>query len=260
MNTLREKIEKHQKIIGTHVSLSDPAICEIMGLLDFDYIWVDMEHTYIDCEQLYIHLNAARAVGANVIVRIPQDDFITLKRVMEMGVDGVIFPMIRSVKDAKNAIDRTFYPPRGSRGFGPRKPVKYGYGDVNEYIDKGSLEMCRFIQIEHIDAVECLDELAEIEGIDGFIIGPCDLAGSIGLLGRHFEEPSEKLLKKAIEILKKHKKYVGLSTGDFKEETIKYYSEMGIEMISAGADTDYLLYGAQGAFKNLSRIHKKQEG
>ena len=75
MNSLREKIKSKEPVIGTHVSLSDPSICEILGCLNFDYIWVDMEHTYIDCEQLYIHLNAARAVGASVIVRNMIDTF-----------------------------------------------------------------------------------------------------------------------------------------------------------------------------------------
>lgn len=244
-------------MIGTHVSLSDPSICEILGYLDFDYIWVDMEHTYIDCEQLYIHLNAARAVGANVIVRIPQNDFITLKRVMEMGVDGVIFPMIKSVEEAKRAIDWTFYPPIGNRGFGPRKPIKYGFGDVNEYIEKGSLEMCRFIQIEHIAATECIEELAEIEGIDGFIFGPCDLAGSIGQLEHPYDGPAVELTKRTIHILQEKKKYIGVSTGSFDEEIIRHFSSMGIHMISAGADTDYLLYGAKKALENLTKVHKQ---
>lgn len=257
MNSLRDKIKNRENIIGTHVSLSDPSICEILGYLDFDYIWVDMEHTYINCEQLYIHLNAARAVGANVIVRIPQNDFVTLKQVMEMGVDGVVFPMIRSVKAARRAIDRTFYPPRGSRGFGPRKPIKYGLEDVRGYIESGSLEMCRFIQIEHIEAVECIEELAEIEGIDGFIFGPCDLAGSIGQLAHPYEEPAEEIIRKAVRILKEKEKYIGISTGDFSQDRVRRFSEMGIQMISAGADTDYLLYGAQNALYNLTKEHRE---
>ncbi|MCI8894832.1 MAG: aldolase [Lachnospiraceae bacterium] len=256
MNSLREKIKNKERIIGTHVSLSDPSICEILGYLDFDYIWVDMEHTYIDCEQLYIHLNAARAVGASVIVRIPQDDFVTLKRVMEMGVDGVVFPMIKNVEEARRAMDGTFYPPRGSRGFGPRKPIRYGLDNVEDYIEEGSFQMCRFVQIEHIEAVECLEELAETEGVDGFIFGPCDLAGSIGQLTHPYEETAMELMKTAMETLKAHGKYIGISTGDFSEERVRQFSEMGIQMISAGADTDYLLYGAQKAWSHLVKEHK----
>ncbi len=258
MNSLREKIKNKERIIGTHVSLSDPSICEILGYLDFDYIWVDMEHTYIDCKQLYIHLNAARAVGASVIVRIPQDDFVTLKRVMEMGVDGVVFPMIQNADAARKAISGTFYPPRGCRGFGPRRPVRYGLDQAADYIEKGSLGMCRFIQIEHIEAVEGLEEIAETEGVDGFIFGPCDLAGSIGQLTRPYEETAMELMQKAIATLKAHDKYIGISTGDFSAKRIRQFSEMGIQMISAGADTDYLLYGAQKAWEHLAKEHKNR--
>ena len=257
MNILKEKINRGEPLRGTHVSLSDPSICTILGRIGFDYIWVDMEHTYIDCKTLYIHLTAARSVGASVIVRVPQNDLITLKRVMEMGVDGVIFPMVRSVEQAKELIGATFYPPRGHRGFGPRDAVQFGLADVSEYIEKGSLEMCRFIQIEHKDAVEHIEELAEIDGIDGYIFGPFDLSGSVGRLGYPYEQPTAEVMKRATEILRKNGKYVGVSMGDFHAETARYFSDMGISMISLGADTDYLIFGAQEAYKNL---HEDQKG
>lgn len=113
-----------------------------------------------------------------------------------MGVDGVVFPMIRNADAARKAISGTFYPPRGCRGFGPRRPVRYGLDQAADYIEKGSLEMCRFIQIEHIEAVEGLEEIAETEGVDGFIFGPCDLAGSIGQLTRPYEETAMELMQK----------------------------------------------------------------
>lgn len=254
MNRLKEKIEQRQELRGTHVTISDPSVCSIVGRLNFDFIWIDMEHTYIDCRDLYIHMNAARAAGTSVIVRIPQNDLITLKRVMEMGVDGVIFPMIRSAEEARNMIASTFYPPRGTRGFGPRDAIQYGLADLMEYIEKGSLEMCRFIQIEHKDAVECIEELTEVDGIDGYIFGANDLSGSIGQLGHPCEEPTAELMRRAIKVMKERGKYIGLSTGDFSEKTIRYFHDMGISMISAGADVDYLLYGAQCAYENLHKV------
>ncbi len=238
--------------------MDDPSLCAILGRIGFDYIWVDMEHTYIDCRSLYIHLNAARAVGVNVIVRVPQNDMVTLKRVIEMGVDGVIFPMITSLTEAQSAIAATFYPPKGMRGFGPRDAVGYGLYDVFEYIERGSLDMCRFIQIEHVLAVECLDELVGIKEIDGYIFGPNDLSGSIGQLGYPCGEKTGMLMRQAIEILERNGKYIGVSTGDFREEVIKYYRDMGISMISAGADTDYLLYGAQQALRRLQAYDSEQ--
>ncbi len=254
MNRLRDKIERGEDIRGIHVTLDDPGLCAILGRLGFDFIWVDMEHTYIDCRSLYIHLNAAKAVNASIIVRVPQNDKVTLKKVIEMGVDGVIFPMITSVSEASEAIAATFYPPKGNRGFGPRDAIAYGLWDVLEYIEKGSLEMCRFIQVEHVMAVDCMEELAQINGIDGYIFGPNDLSGSIGQLGYPRGKSTEDLMRKAIGVLNRYGKYAGVSTGDFREETLRYFKSLGISMISAGADTDFLLYGAKAALKNLRKV------
>ena len=95
MKTLKEKILAGEKIVGTHVQLSDPAICEIVGRLGYDYIWVDLEHTYMSYKDLLCHISAAHSAGTPVIVRVPQNDFTVTKKVMEMGPDGIIFPMIK---------------------------------------------------------------------------------------------------------------------------------------------------------------------
>lgn len=251
MNALKEKIKAGKKLIGTHVSLVDPSICEILGLMGFDYIWIDMEHTCIDFQTLYECLLAVRAVGGNAIVRIPQHDYTYLKKVLEMGPDGIVFPMICSVEEAQNDIIHTLYPPYGVRGFGPRSAIGYGLSDVKEYIDKESLELCRFIQIEHVNAVNCLPELVKIPYIDGFIIGPCDMAGSINELGNQYGENNRGLILKTINQLHKAQKYAGLSIGDFSQEALHHWCSLGLDMISAGADTDYIIYGGKAALKAL---------
>jgi len=156
MNALKTKIKAGEKLIGTHVSLVDPSICEILGMMGFDYVWIDMEHTCIDFQTLNECLLAVRAVGGNAIVRIPQHDYTYLKKVLEMGPDGIVFPMIHSVEEAKADISHTLYPPYGERGFGPRSAISYGLSDVRKYIENESLDLCRFIQIEHVHAIEWL--------------------------------------------------------------------------------------------------------
>ncbi len=259
MNSLKEKIKNKSKMIGTHVSLSDPCVSEIFGYMDFDYIWIDMEHTYIDCEVLYRHLNAAKAAGGSVIVRIPQHDYNTLKRVLEMGVDGIVFPMITSMEQAKADIEHTLYPPLGVRGFGPRRAVRYGLDSVDKYIREDSLDICRFIQVEHIAAIDILEELVSLPYIDGFIFGPFDLSGSIGELGNVYGERMTKLVGQAVNMIKAAGKYCGLSIGDFTKEGLRHWSDLGIDMISAGGETDYLIYGAKEAYRNLKEVHKDRE-
>ena len=259
MNNLRKKIELKEKIRGSIVSLTDPGLCEIIAASGFDCVWIDMEHTYIDCKELYSHVLACKAEDVSVIVRVPQHDYDTLKRVLEMGVDGIVFPMPRNVAEAADDIAHTLYPPLGVRGFGPRRAIRYGMDDVDTYLQERSLDICRFVQLEHIKAIEELEEIIKIPYIDGFIFGPCDLAGSIGQPGKHLGSDATKIMTETTAYLKKNGKYCGLSIGDYSMESVRHWSEMGMDMISAGADTDFLLAGARQAYENLARVHLKAE-
>ena len=258
MNKLRERIEQGEKLCGTIVCLSDPCLCEIFGNVGYDYIWIDTEHTYLSYKDVLNHLNAARSAGTPAIVRVPQNDLTATKKIMEMGPEGIIFPMARTADEVRELIAMTLYPPLGTRGFGPMRAIGYGAEDVNEYVHQKSLETCRFIQIEHIDCVESLDEIAQIPYVDGFIFGPNDLSASIGEIGRVFDEHTTTLLRRAIEILQKHKKYVGLA-GGYADETIAHWSDMGIDMITAGGDWNFLYEQGKRTLDALHRIHLQKK-
>lgn len=239
MNSLRSRILRGEELCGTIVCLSDPSLCEIMANAGYDYIWIDMEHSYLSCKDVLCHLNTARSVGTATIVRVPQDDLTVTKKVLEMGPDGIIFPMVRSAAQARKLIAATLYPPLGTRGFGPMRAIGYGARDVAEYTSAGSLELCRFIQIEHVDCIEALEEIAAIESIDGFIFGPNDLSGSMHRLGDVFSPEVGEKLQAAIAILRKHGKYIGLA-GGHTPDTLRYWSALDIDMITAGSDWTFL--------------------
>ena len=243
---------------GTHVMLSDPAICEIFGQMGYDYIWLDLEHSALSFREIYNSMNAANLRGTPVIVRVPQDDLTFTKKVMEMGPDGIIFPMVNTPEDAKRLIGYTLYPPYGNRGFGPLRAVRYGDIDAKEYTGQGHIDnVCRFIQIESKTAIENLDQMAQIPYIDGFIFGPVDLSGTLGCLTEVLDENGEtqKWMKKAIAILKAHGKYVGISYGDTRPEVIRHWHDMGIDMISVGSDFDYLYQCGRRALDALRQVH-----
>ena len=140
MNKLREKIDKKEKVLGTLVSLTDPCLCEIMGNAGYDCVWIDMEHTYMSYKEVLCHLNAANSSKIPTVVRLPQNDLTATKKVLEMGPDGVIFPMVKSAKEVEELIKMTLYPPLGNRGFGPLRAIGYGADDVIEYVEKKSLD------------------------------------------------------------------------------------------------------------------------
>ena len=233
MNSLRYKLENKERIKGTLVSLTDPCLCEVMGKIGYDCVWIDMEHTYMSEKDVLCH--AARSGGIPAIVRLPQDDLTVTKKVLEMGPDGIIFPMVKSAEDVKRLIDMTLYPPHGSRGFGPIRAIGYGAEDVIEYVEKKNFDMLRFVQIENIGAIDDLEEIAKIPFVDGFIFGPNDLSGSVGDFMNVFGEKTISQIEKAVKILKKHGKYIGLA-GGMADSDIKKWSEFDLDMLFAGAD------------------------
>ena len=160
---LKEKILQRKKMIGMHINLNDIAIARIAGLAGYDYIWLDLEHSYLSLENLMSYIFAIKETGTAVIVRVPQDDLTYTKKVIEMGVDGIIFPMVKTAEQAKKLIESTLYPPYGTRGFGPMNAVGFGFDDVKTYVNNTKDNLCRFIQIEHKDAIDNLEEIIKNE-------------------------------------------------------------------------------------------------
>lgn len=254
--TLRERIERKEKLCGTIISLTDPAIGEIFGNAGYDFLWIDMEHTYMSYRDVLCHMNAARSTGTAAIVRVPQNDLTATKKVVDMGPDGIIFPMVHDAKEVNELISMTLYPPRGTRGFGPMRAIGYGKTDAKEYTDEKSLEMCRFIQIEHIDCVDNLEEILKNPYIDGFIFGPNDLSGSLGEICNVTSPRVTEQIRRAVGILRRAGKYIGAAVGH-SPETVRYWSQFDLDLLTTGADWNYLY---DLACQNLSNLHRYHLG
>ena len=156
---------------GTLLNLNDVSSGLILGRCGYDFIWVDMEHSCLSLENLLAQITAIKSGGTSVIVRVPQNDLTYTKKVLEMGVDGIIFPMLKSVEEVNEMIACTLYPPYGTRGFGPQNAIGYGFDDARTYVQNTREHLCRFIQIEHQECVKNLEEILKNPYIDGYIFG-----------------------------------------------------------------------------------------
>ncbi len=257
---VKEKLKAQLPVFGTHVNLTDPIVTEIFASLGYDFIWVDMEHTALSCEQVYHHLLAAKAGGTPVFVRVPVDDLTVTKRVLEMGIDGIIFPMVKDAAHAKRLLDNTLYPPYGTRGCGPKGAVRYGIDSEPEFYKEGHLKLCRFVQIEQESAAEEAEKIASLPYLDGCVLGMHDLSGSIGRLGDIFCEKNLSLANHTIQVFRAAGKAVGVSTFATDKETLQRYYDMGIHMISTGADYDYILKNAVITRKTLDDVKNGKRG
>ncbi len=256
--SLKERVLCCEKLCGTHIALNYPVITEILGYAGFDFIWIDTEHTSIGYEDLLHHLNSARLTGTPGIVRVSMSDRNHVKRVLEMGPDGIIFPMINTAEEAEAAMSSCMYPPHGNRGFGPLGAVQYGRREIDDYIRNIDNELCRFIQIESSTAVRNLPEIVKNPYIDGYIFGPCDLSGSIGELNNVFGKRNVNLMREAVAILKEAHKCIGVSTGSDDPEVLDFWDKLGVNMISSGVDYNYLRRGALRNRANLRSIQNRK--
>lgn len=248
---MKAKLRRHEMCIGTHVSLNEAVVTEMMGYLPYDYLWIDMEHSVINTERLLGQLIAARASGINAIVRIPANDPILAKPVLDAGADGIIFPMIRGYDDAARAMEACMYPPRGVRGYGPWRAYRFGTINGADYRATVDDTLLRFIQIEEMGAIRELDKILTIDAIDAFIFGPNDLSGSMGKLGQTNDPEVRAVIDEAIAKINAAGKVAGVSLGLANEKTMRSWYDRGVRMLSSGYDVKYIMAGAQANLANM---------
>ncbi|MEE8107870.1 MAG: aldolase/citrate lyase family protein [Gammaproteobacteria bacterium] len=180
--SLKQRLAKNELTIGSWITLGHPSIAEIMAGAGFDWLVVDAEHSVIELSEIQILIQAMDAHDCPAIVRVSSNDANQIKRVMDAGATGVMVPMVNSAADAKAAVRHTYYPPRGTRGVGLARAQGYGAA-FKSYLDWMSSSAVVIVMIEHRDAVDNIDEILAVSGVDAFIIGPYDLSASMGMPG-----------------------------------------------------------------------------
>lgn len=187
MSSLREKVLSGKLTIGSWITLAHPSIAEIMSKSGFDWLAVDLEHSSITIREAEELIRVIDLAGVVPLVRLTSNNPDQIKRVMDSGSHGVIVPMVNSAIDAEQAVQAVKYPVRGKRGFGLARAQGYGT-KFNEYLEWQAKHSVVIVQVEHIDAVNNLESILSVEGVDGYIIGPYDLSGSMGIPGQ-FDHP-----------------------------------------------------------------------
>ena len=256
LEKLKERVKSGEIVVGTAVLLSDSVITEQLGTLGYDFIWIDGEHSVLTNEQIRAHIMAAELTGMATIVRVPDHDPATVKPILENAPDAVIFPMINTAEEAKQAVASCLYPPKGIRGYGPYRAHRFGMIPNEEYV--ASIDQCflKIMQIEHAEAVKNLDEILNVEGVDSIVVGPNDLSASIGLLGQYRHPDVLALMDEIADKCRSHHVPFGVSVG-YNEENIADWKRRGVSWIEVGSDWIYMNIGAKMNLDDTRRICKK---
>jgi len=235
-SSLKNKLEKREITYGSWITIGHPIVTEIMANAGFDWLTVDMEHSAITLD---IAQNLIRIIELSKcvpLVRVNENNPFIIKRVMDAGAYGVIVPMVNSTEDAERAVKAVKYPPEGSRGVGLARAQGYGFTfeEYKRWLEKESILI---VQIEHIDAVNNIDEILTVDGIDGFIVGPYDISGSLGKPGEFETEEFERIMEKIVKAGIKHKKSAGFHVIPPDEKEVKKYLDLGYTFIAISLDT-----------------------
>ncbi len=247
---LKNKLINNELTIGSWITIGNLSIVEIMATAGFEWLCIDMEHTSIDLSMAKSLINTIQACNMKALVRVSKNEEVIIKRVMDMGADGVIIPMIKSKEDAKMAVDFVKYPPIGKRGVGLYRAQGYGtkFEEYKKWVEKSAIIIA---QIEHIDAVENINEILEVDGIDGTIIGPYDLSGSMGVPGDYFREDVQEAILKVKEACNKHNKPYGFHVIESDPKGMQSRIDEGCTFLAYSVDFFFLGDSARSGMKKI---------
>ena len=244
--TFRQRLKAHELLVGTLISLASPEVTEIMAGAGFDWLFLDAEHSALGTLDLQRLLQGAGSTPG--VVRVAASAEVPIKKALDIGAAGIIAPMVNSAEQAEQVVRWAKYAPLGTRGVGIGRAHGYG-ATFQEYVQHANENIAVIVQAEHIDAVNNIERIVQVAGVDAVLVGPYDLSASLGRLGdvRHPEVVA------AIEHVTQVCQAAQLPLGIFglSSEAVLPYIEHGYTLITVGVDTALLGSAARHMLKQI---------
>lgn len=242
VNHFKRALKAGTSQIGLWCSLSSHYSIEVVAGAGFDWLLLDTEHSPNDLESLLTQLQAVAAYPSSPVVRVPWNDTVTIKRVLDIGAQSLLIPYVQNPDEAQAAVAAMRYPPQGVRGVaGTTRATRFGR--VKDYAKRAHEELCLLVQLETQDALEHVEAIADIEEIDGIFIGPADLHASMGYTGEVANPKVLPVIEDALRRIRRAGKAPGILVGD--EQLAKRCIEAGSLFTAVGVDVGILARGAE---------------
>jgi len=241
-NAFKHALARGKPQIGLWSSLSSNYTVEVIAGAGFDWILLDSEHSPADIENLLTQLQAAAPYPTHPVVRIPWNDMVTIKRVLDIGAQSLLVPYVSTADEARAAVSYVRYPPAGVRGVaGTTRATRFGR--VADYARRAHEEICLLVQVETQRALDNIEAISAVDGVDGIFIGPADLHASLGHPGEIANPKVKPLIDDAIRRIRKSGKAPGILTPN--EADARHWLECGALFVAVGADVGILARGAE---------------
>jgi 4-hydroxy-2-oxoheptanedioate aldolase len=236
-NRFKHALAAGTRQLGLWLSLASPAATEIAAGAGFDWLLLDMEHSPNELPDIAHHLRAAEGGTAEPVVRVPWNDPVMVKRLLDIGARSLLFPFVQSVEEARRAVAATRYPPDGIRGYAGATRANR-YGRVKDYAQRAAEELCVLVQCETRKAVADISGIAALPGIDGIFIGPSDLAADMGHLGDTQHPEVQAAILEAGRRIKAAAKAPGFLS--LREDETRRVLDAGFLFVAIGTDVSLL--------------------
>ena len=242
-NVLKEKLKAGQVATGTFVGLGHPDVTEVLSGLGYDWLVIDGEHAPTGLETMQRMMQSMDSSKCTPIVRPQWNDMVIIKRVLDIGAHGVLVPWVNNREQAEYAVQACKYPPQGLRGFGPRRASLFD----REYAKTANDEVMVVVQIETKEAVDNVDDILSVAGVDGCYIGPMDLAYSLGFTAPEWDNPRyAEAFDKVLAAASKRGKPAGLYA---TQGNIEWAVEKGFRLNTVDSDDTFLFRAARAALR-----------
>ncbi len=246
MKNIKAMLKEGKVCLGTWIQIGSPTVAELMARQGFDWAAIDLEHTEITMDKVADIFRGFKNTGTAPMARVVENDTMAIRRVLDCGAAGVIVPLVNNAEDARRAVAAAKYPPEGIRGYAFCRPNEWGE-DFDEYVKTANEEIAVIVMIESKEAVENIDAILDVEGVDGIFIGPYDMSGSYGVPGQTSHPLVTEGCKKVLEACKRHHKAPGMHNVLPNAENVRQNIEDGYLFLALGIDTVFLKDGLKEA-------------
>ena len=255
VNSLKQRLRNGEQVLGCWSMLGHPQVAEILSLAGFDFLVLDQEHGLGDATSLAAQLHAMSATPTVGVVRVPWNDHVYLKRVLDVGAEAVLIPSIDTADEARAAVAACLYPPHGRRGTASSSVRASSYGMAADYVGSCAENLLIACQIESAKAVGNIDAILAVEGIDMLFIGPFDLSATVGQMGNLKHPEVARLIGHAEARIRAAGRPMG--TVPHPGCTWKDMFARGYQFVNAGSDISRLRDGSLADVKEFRALYRK---
>lgn len=232
---LKGKLRRRERLFAGWVSYAHPSITETFAYAGFDFIAIDMEHSTISLEQAQRIIAASQSMGVPCLPRPVSHSNDWFKPLLDSGADGLLVQMVNTPEEVEKIIDYLKYPPVGCRTYGVNRAQAYGF-DFDNYIRHWNEASTLIIQVESIQGVENIDELLDFDEVDGVMVGPYDISGSLGVPGQTSHPLVIEASRKVIDACERFGKSCGTQIADATQASVQALFDLGYTYAILGSD------------------------